>query len=62
VVLVMNMGDGEADLGVLGGISVGGLMDGPAVEITGAMTDLVISGGVLTGTVPARTAYLISDR
>jgi glycosidase len=62
VVLVMNMGDGEADLGALGGISVGGLMDGPAVEITGAGTDLVISGGMLTGTVPARTAYLISDR
>ena len=56
------MGDGEADLGSLGGIPVGGLADGPAVEITGMTTDLVISGGALTGTVPARTAYLVSDR
>ncbi len=62
VVLVLNMGDGAADLASLGGIAVGGLADGPAVEVTGATTDLVISGGMLTGTVPARTAYLISDR
>jgi glycosidase len=62
VVLVLNMGDGTADLGSLGGIPVDGLADGAAVEITGAATDLVIAGGVLTGSVPARTAYLISDR
>ena len=62
VVLVMNMGDGPADLGSLGGIPVAGLADGPAVELTGAANDLAIAGGVLTGTVPARTAYLVSDR
>ncbi|MEJ2523848.1 MAG: hypothetical protein P8080_13435, partial [Gammaproteobacteria bacterium] len=62
VLLVMNMGDGPADLSVLGGLPADGLADGPAVEITGAETDLVFTGGVLSGTIPPRTAYLVSDR
>jgi len=61
VVLVYNSGD-AADLADFGGIPVDGLADGAPVEITGAQHDLVISGGRLSGTVPARTAYLISDR
>jgi glycosidase len=62
VILVLNNGDAPADLGALGGIEATGLVDGPAVEISGRAHDLVIAGGRLLGTIPPRTAYMVSDR
>ena len=62
VVAVTNNEDDAVDLAELGGISVDGLADGDVVEITGVDTDLTVAGGVLTGTVPARTTYLVSDK
>jgi VCBS repeat-containing protein len=64
VVAVTNNEDEDVDLSTLpgGGIPVDGLAGGAVVEITGAETDLSVAGGVLTGTVPARTTYLVSDQ
>ncbi|MDH4031873.1 MAG: hypothetical protein OEU49_13555, partial [Chromatiales bacterium] len=63
VVVVVNNEGEEVDLTTLGG---GGIpvpfADGPVVEITGADNDLVVSGGVLQGTVPARSSLLVSDQ
>ena len=64
VVAVANNEDEDVDLTTLGdgGIRVTGIADGAVVEITGAETDLSVAGGLLIGTVPARTTYLVSDQ
>jgi uncharacterized repeat protein (TIGR01451 family) len=62
VILVLNNGDAPADLGSLGGIEATGFIDGSVVELTGRDTDLSFAGGRLFGSVPARTAYIVSDR
>jgi hypothetical protein len=63
VIAIINNDDEPVDLaGLDGGIPAEGLTAGAAVEITGAETDLQIAGGRLTGTVPPRTTYLVSDR
>ena len=51
------------DLSTLGagGIPVG-FADGAVIEITGAETDLSVSGGLLIGNMPARSSYLVSDQ
>ena len=63
VVVVINNENTEVDLTTLGG---GGIpvpfADGAVVEITGADNDLLVSGGLLQGTVPARSSYLVSDQ
>jgi len=64
VVIVLNNEDDPVDLGTLGsgGIPVGaGFADGPVTEITGADAGLSVAGGLLQGTVPARTTYLVID-
>jgi streptogramin lyase len=63
VVVVVNNEDEEVDLSTLGagGIPVG-FADGAVIEITGADTDLSVSGGLLIGTMPARSSYLVSDQ
>jgi pullulanase len=63
VVVVVNNEDDPVDLSGLGagGIPVT-LADGAVTEITGLETDLAVAGGVLTGTVPARSTLLVSDR
>jgi glycosidase len=64
VVTLVNNDDEAVDLASLdgGGIPVNGLAAGPAVEVTGAETDLEVVGGRLIGTVPPRTTYLVSDQ
>jgi glycosidase len=62
VILVLNNGDAGADLSALGGIEAAGFADGAAVELTGRDHGLSFSGGRLIGNVPARTAYIVSDR
>ena len=63
VVVVVNNEDEEVDLSALGG---GGIpvdfADGAVIEIAGAQTDLSVSGGLLIGTMPARSSYLVSDQ
>jgi pullulanase len=63
VVVVVNNEDDAVDLGGLGtgGIPVG-LTDGAVTEITGTETDLAVVGGLLQGTVPPRTTYLVTDQ
>jgi hypothetical protein len=63
VVVVVNNEDDPVDLASLGagGVPVT-LQDGAVTEITGVETDLAVAGGLLTGTVPARTTLLVSDR
>ena len=63
VVVVVNNEDDPVDLSGLGagGIPVT-LADGAVTEITGLETNLAVAGGVLTGTVPARSTLLVSDR
>jgi glycosidase len=62
VILVLNNGDAPADLGALGGIDAAGFNDGAAIELTGRAHGLSFAGGRLIGNVPARTAYIVSDR
>jgi hypothetical protein len=62
VILVLNNGDAPADLGALGGIDAAGFNDGAAIELTGRIHGLSFAGGRLIGNVPARTAYIVSDR
>jgi glycosidase len=62
VILVLNNGDSPADLGVLGGIEAAGMLDGPVVELSGRAQDLLFTGGKLFGSIPPRTAYIVSDR
>ena len=63
VVLVVNDEDEVVDLSTLGG---GGIpmdfADRAVVEITGTDAGLMVSGGLLQGTMPARSSYLISDQ
>ena len=63
VVVVLNNEDTDVDLGTLGsgGIPVT-LADGAVTELTGAETDLAVAGGLLTGTIPARSTLLVSDQ
>ncbi len=63
VVVVVNNEDTDVDLATLGsgGVPVT-LADGAVTEITGADTDLAVAGGLLTGTMPARTTLLVSDQ
>ena len=62
-VVGVNNEDEEVDLSTLGagGIPVG-FADGAVIEITGAETDLSVSGGLLIGNMPARSSYLVSDQ
>jgi glycosidase len=62
VILVLNNGDSPADLAALGGIEAAGFTDGSVTELTGRAHGLSFAGGRLIGTVPARTAYVVSDR
>jgi glycosidase len=62
VLLVLNNGDAAADLAALGGIEAAGFTDGAAIELTDRPHGLSFAGGRLIGTVPPRTAYIVSDR
>lgn len=60
VIVALNNEGSVVDLSALGGggIDVQGLIaDGPVVEITGAVSDLRVSGGRLRGILPALTAF-----
>ena len=63
VVVVVNNEDEEVDLATLGGGGVPvDFADGPVIEITGAETELSVSGGLLIGIMPPRSSYLVSDQ
>lgn len=62
VVVVLNNQESAVDLGTLagGGVDVGGLLsDGVVTDLTGNGVNLRVSGGRLTGVLPALTAVVL---
>ncbi|AWN22350.1 alpha-amylase [Deinococcus irradiatisoli] len=60
VVVVLNGSNAAVDLGALGGIPLLGTFEGSVKEITGRSSTLSVSGGKLVGSVPARSALILS--
>ncbi len=60
VVVVMNGSNAAIDLSSLGGLPLLGTFSGPVKEITGRSSTLSVSGGKLVGSVPARSALIVS--
>ena len=63
VVVVINNGNAPVDLSTLGGgIALLGTFSGPIKEITGQTSSLSVAGDKLVGSVPARSALIVSGQ